>query len=438
MKFVAILKDSLREAFDAKVFYFLAGLSCVIILLTGSMSFQPVTVEGEVRLRAEQMTWLFQQGARLMQEQGNKNRPPDGVPKEDLSKHVPKVGISDFQQLTAGEPWNSSYRFNFDVTFPDAAVAEGVKLFVPVDPYGLREELKKMISFLDEIEVKKRQSDDPHVVSFVVTIRGTKVRDVAAWPHVPSLLFGLLPMRFWTNPVPSQVEFIMEILVNTVGAGIAMLVSTIITAFFIPNMLRKGTVDMLVVKPMHRTTLLLYKFIGGLLFMFLNTALIVTGIWLMMGLRSGFWVNGFLLSLGVLTFEFAIFYSFSTLFGVLTRSPIVAILMSCLLWMILFIVGSTYKYLELTRKVDIPSQRLPEWVGTTVESVHFVLPRVQDLDVLNSKMIRSSLPHVDHSEPRGVDNFLESFQWGENLIVSGIFIAVMLSLSCWRFATRDY
>ncbi len=40
MKFFAILRDSLREALDAKVIYFLFGLSVLAILLVASISFK--------------------------------------------------------------------------------------------------------------------------------------------------------------------------------------------------------------------------------------------------------------------------------------------------------------------------------------------------------------------------------------------------------------
>ena len=117
----------------------------------------------------------------------------------------------------------------------------------------------------------------------------------------------------------SAVFFIETLIVGFIGsAWIGILVSIVITAFFIPNMLRKGTVDLLLVKPIHRTTLLLYKYVGGLTFIFLNTAVAVLGIWLALGLRSGVWATPFSLSIFVLTFFFAILYSASTLFAVLT------------------------------------------------------------------------------------------------------------------------
>jgi hypothetical protein len=41
VKFIAILKDSLREAIDAKVFYVMVGLSAVLTLLAATVTFTP-------------------------------------------------------------------------------------------------------------------------------------------------------------------------------------------------------------------------------------------------------------------------------------------------------------------------------------------------------------------------------------------------------------
>ena len=115
-------------------------------------------------------------------------------------------------------------------------------------------------------------------------------------------------------------------IINGLGGAIALLISVVITAFFIPNMLRKGSVDLLISKPIGRSQLLVYKYIGGLTFMFLVTAFTVGGIWLVIALRSGFWDPSFLLVIPVLTFTFAILYAVSTLVAVFTRSAIAAMI----------------------------------------------------------------------------------------------------------------
>jgi ABC-type transport system involved in multi-copper enzyme maturation permease subunit len=225
-----------------------------------------------------------------------------------------------------------------------------------------------------------------------------------------------------------------DTLVGAIGAGITMLLSTVITAFFIPNMLRKGAIDLLLAKPIHRSVLLIYKFIGGLSFMFLNTAFVVVGMWLVLGLRSGLWAPNFLLIIFILTFEFAIFYAVSALFGVLTRSPIVSILAACLTWVVLFAIGLGYVVLDATR----PFKPWSDWVYTVGDTIHFVLPHYKDLDVLTSHLLARDLMAPDSQERKMMDKSFTSIRWGESLGVTTTFIAIMLGLSCWWFATRDY
>ena len=50
------------------------------------------------------------------------------------------------------------------------------------------------------------------------------------------------------------------------------------------------------------------------------TAFTVGGVWVAIGLRTGFWTPHFLAVIPLLTFYFAILYAVSTLAAVLTRS----------------------------------------------------------------------------------------------------------------------
>src|SRR6266496_1799990 len=45
MKFLAIMKDSVREAIDSKVFFVMVGLSSIMILLACTLSFKPQPAE---------------------------------------------------------------------------------------------------------------------------------------------------------------------------------------------------------------------------------------------------------------------------------------------------------------------------------------------------------------------------------------------------------
>jgi ABC-type transport system involved in multi-copper enzyme maturation permease subunit len=268
-----------------------------------------------------------------------------------------------------------------------------------------------------------------------VETRGTSA--VRGWLHDPCLFFGAVPLRFLRSSLGGTVYLIQDVLVNNIGAWVCVLLGVVITAFFIPNMLRKGTVDLLLVKPVHRTTLLIYKYVGGLTFMFLNSLLAVGGVWLVLGLRSGIWATGFLLTIFVLTFYFAILYAVSTLFGVLTRSAVVAILVTCFVWFALWIVGQAYVGLGMMKKEPAVRAELPEWVFTTVDTVHYVLPRTGDLKLLTTRLLSEQV--LTEGEIRQARlGRAPVISWGESLTVSGVFITLMLGLACLRFATKDY
>lgn len=413
MKYLAILKDSFREAIDGKIFYVMVGISCLLTLLISSLSFRQLSMEEELNTFAEEWTkyssFLYE-GAHL------------------------KFEVTDFQQLNdAAEPWRGDYHFTLHVHFPDEKVAAAVPKQQLQEKFQDKED---RFRWFENLEVREVKSDDPKEVHFTITTHGTKLSDRRGWPHEPVLFFGALPLRFLHLPLGMQVYLVENYLVNGFGAWIAILVGIVITAFFVPNMLQKGTVDLLLVKPIHRPTLLIYKYIGGLMFVFLNSAVIVLGIWLALGLRTDVWAPGFLLTIFVLTFFFAILYSVSVLFGVLTRNVIVSILMTCLVWFVLWLTGTFYQALDRSKEESQRSDKFPAWVGTTVDTVHFLLPRAKDLDHLTDRLVSRGV--LDDFQVKQLKLDDTNFSWGESLTVSGVFIAIMLGLACWRFAIRDY
>jgi hypothetical protein len=228
-----------------------------------------------------------------------------------------------------------------------------------------------------------------------------------------------------------------ELLVSGFGSWGAVLISVLVTASFVPSMLSRGTLEPLLVKPLARWRLLLYKYLGGLIFIALNATLAVGGVWLVLGLRSGLWCHRLLLLVPLLTFGFAILYAVSVLVGVLTRSPVVSILITCLVWLLLYGVGWAHGYFhqEGDREASQAAAAGPAVVAT-VDVLHAVLPRTKDLDELTSDLLGSDLLVVLREEP--VRPAATAPRWGESLIVSVLFIAVMVGLACLRFSTRDY
>jgi ABC-type transport system involved in multi-copper enzyme maturation permease subunit len=465
MKFLAVLRDSLREASDTWVFYVMVGFSLFAILFIGHIAYRPVSVEEEAHSKIALINRGLQRTFDKATKEAEKSKK---IGQEKQAEAVangspPSFDVVDFEQTNPGaaQPWETGYRFYFTMTFADEQQAKAVRfqeklpLIGNKTAIGFEKQFQVLFPYLKNLKVTVAEPKLPTEMRYLVTADSTsRYQD---WPHYPVVFFAV-PLRLLRAPINDFVQFWESWLINWIGAAVALLLSTIITAFFIPNMLHKGRVDLLLVKPIARPTLLLYKYVGGLLFMFLNTILVVVGIWLVLGLRTNLWGVGFLLSIPVLTFQFAMYYAVSTLFAVLSRSPIVAILMTCLCWFFFAVViGQGFSWIDKSRNFrdllqsqvevtgdempseeQLPERLLPAWVYTTADIVHFVTPHLKDLDTLTDKWILDDVLPADSRERKLANKVYENFHWGEAITVTSLYIVVLLGFSCWWFARRDY
>jgi hypothetical protein len=462
MKFLAMLRDSLRETLDVKLFYVMIGMSVLVVLLVASISYQPVTVQGRIDFLNTLQNQLIRQQLASQPATSSLNF---------------TLGIEDFEKTSdQSEPWLGDYRFIYVVSL---SIGKEADTLSPADRKlldNMKDQFKGAITaeqlergfhdIFPDVKVREMTSDNPEKIRYeVVTTKGTIAKTRQEWFHEPRLFFGLVPIPVPLFSLNSIIDFIGDRVIGAFGAAFTMLISTIITASFIPNMLGKGTVDMLLVKPIHRTTLLIYKFLGGLLFMFLNTVVIMVGIWLGIGLQSGMWITAFLVCILVYTFQFTILYSVSALVAVLTRSPIVCILAAFMTWAALIVVGWTHWIFIENNRADKPESTTSHWAFVSYDIVHNVLPRYKDLDWLAGKLIKQEMakpiqqPKPDAGDPAAVrayeqkqrfseevykaqkeklDKEFGAYTWAGSLGVSSLFIALMLGLSCWRFASKDY
>jgi ABC-type transport system involved in multi-copper enzyme maturation permease subunit len=434
VKYLSILQDSFREARDSKLLYVTVGLSLVLILLLASTSFRPVSMQEEVEGMASQMQFLFR-----LQAQAN----PQGG---ELSCTVP-----DFEQLNqAAQPWDGDYRFTVALHFPTEGLAKGPGKEMA---RALRLVVFGRLWWLKDPSLRDSWSADHRTFRLTVTNHGTQIHGQRAWVHEPTALFGLFPLRWFRTSLTYAVYWIENRLVNTVGGWVIVLLGVVVTASFLPNMLRKGTVDLLLSKPVTRPGLLLVKYVGGLTFLFLNTVVAIGGVWLVLGLRAGVWTWSFPVTALILTFFFAILYAVSTLFAVLTRSTVVCILLTLVVWAVLFGVGFAYNTLHppsgpsgiealLAEEGTGAARReeAPDTAGLLVRAVdvvHAVLPRTGDLGALSTQLISQELLSPAERSMFGFEQAAR-VNWVESVGVSAGFIAVMLGLSCWAFARKDY
>jgi ABC-type transport system involved in multi-copper enzyme maturation permease subunit len=441
MKMAALLKDSFREALDRKIFAAMLLLSGLLILFVVSISFRRITIEDELKDTTRILTWAT-----------------------GLNPHAGKAeySIENFRQTNdAPEPWNGDYQFDWVVKVDSADKMPQVQMR---NQSEIRRMVRDGMNYLKDVEVGENSSQDANQVRFTVTTHGTKVDDALAWRHVPVILFAV-PLPFWHTSLREGVYFIENTLVGGLGAWVAVLVGVIVTASFIPNLLQKGAVDLIVTKPVRRPSLLIYKYIGGLIFVFFLTAFTILGVWAAIGVRTGVWATGFLYLIPAITFYFALLYSVSTLVAVYTRSAVVAILLTVAAWFGLWLNGTIHGALDGVRKASIEAENqvrkltgaekpsdetddkaksddgkpweVPHWVYSTSDFFYRVLPRTTDLNQLTNERVARGLLSESEYKTKGFDKS-ERPHWPEVFGVTAAFIALMLALSCWKFVRTDY
>jgi ABC-type transport system involved in multi-copper enzyme maturation permease subunit len=451
MKYLAIFKDSIREAIDLKIFYLVVFLSVLFSLVVGTTSLKPVPMSDALERFSGFFNFL------------TKNKSPEAA-KLNIDE-VREFEIAEVVRINDGtEPWTGKYRFTlkmhlWEVPAKDAEAEKGeanAKKKTKLTDTNVQAIVSGMFPWFAGVSAKRKPSADAGAVEFEVSSLGMQpaFRTRETWYHYPCLLFGLIPVSVVNVfPLSGIVSFLASYLVGNWGAGATMLLSCIVTAFFIPNVLAKGTIDLLIVRPISRPMLFACKFMGGMSFMLLNTAIIIVGIWFGLGLQTEHWLMSLLLCIPVYTFQFAIFYSVSALVGVVTRSPIVCILAVMFVWVILVAAGWTHWFAverpRIEAGTDSGSLLDSEWYEILPEVVHAVLPRYKDIDWLTARDIRAEMLRPSDMAAPGSSEAYEfqlkqlgkqygNYTWPPALAVSSLFIVVMLVLAVWRFTSRDY
>ena len=132
----------------------------------------------------------------------------------------------------------------------------------------------------------------------------------------------------------------------TWGAIILALVST---ADIFPDFLAKGSIDLVVSKPVSRITIFITKYVGALLFVFAQIAIFTTGVFLVLGLRIDEWRWPVFAAIPIVLAVFSYLYAIMVLLNLLTRSALASMLITFIVWLGLFSLQTTEGILNTVR-----------------------------------------------------------------------------------------
>ena len=198
-------------------------------------------------------------------------------------------------------------------------------------------------------------------------------------------------------------------------SGLCLLLSIFSCSSFIPSMLEKGNIDLLLSKPVTRTELLLGKYVGGLLVVLINILILIFGVWLLIGFKFGYWNIAFLSSSLVITFAFAVLYSIIVLFGVITQGSMSGMMTAYFI----FIILSPLLYnAQMKWSAFIQSDLLK----AVVKGLYYIVPKTHEL-------MGETLVSIVNK--KGIENF-------QPFATSLVFLVVMLILSVLIFKKKDF
>src|SRR5262249_49268635 len=147
--------------------------------------------------------------------------------------------LQNFVQVNAPEPyWKGNYKFEVAVKCPTADdLKKASEAGLPVEEEKIREAVKGWAPYFKNVKTETVQGLPPGEVRVKFETAGTTIDDPQAWQTEPNIFFAIPSGQFFWMSLRQGIYRVEKTMVNDFGSWAAMLVSVIVTAGFIPNLL---------------------------------------------------------------------------------------------------------------------------------------------------------------------------------------------------------
>lgn len=150
---------------------------------------------------------------------------------------------------------------------------------------------------------------------------------------IPVLGKAAVPANFYKSMF---VEFGIKIWLTWA----AMILALVSSATIFPDFLGSGAIELVLSKPISRVRVFLTKYATGLLFSAIQVGVFSLACFILIGVRGQAWEPRLFLAIPIVTAVFSFLYCVCTLLGILTRSTIASLLLTLLVWFMVFIVNA--------------------------------------------------------------------------------------------------
>ncbi len=245
----------------------------------------------------------------------------------------------------------------------------------------------KNIWILTWFTLKEAMARKVFIFFFIISLLAILITGLvfALSSNINVIAGGFKNMPF-NNPVT-----MIEMMIVSPLSSLCLLLAIFASASFVPVMLEKGNIDLLLSKPVSRDQLLWGKFFGGILVVLLNIAFLVLGVWLIISIKFSNWNFSFLNIILSVTFTFAVLYSLMILFGVLTKSSTAGMMVAYFVFIIL-------SPLLFAAKDKFYGMIESGFVKALIDIFYYIIPKTSELlgnittDIISGKSIENYQP----------------------------------------------
>jgi ABC-type transport system involved in multi-copper enzyme maturation permease subunit len=221
-------------------------------------------------------------------------------------------------------------------------------------------------------------------------------------------LFGRTSEETDVNRLVSGAYAAISTFLYTFGMFLAVFAS----AGLIPSVLEPGRIELVLSKPISRWQILTGRYLGNLLVVAVNTTILVTGAWIIFGLKTSIWRVEFLVAIPATLFIFAVLLTVVMLAGVLFESTAV----STMIPVVLMILSPL-----LAQDKTVAKLLSSQWSRDLWHGLYYVLPKVFDIGKMTLDIVLQ----------RGAGSWWPVW-------TSALFAMVVFACALYRFEQRDF
>jgi hypothetical protein len=246
-----------------------------------------------------------------------------------------------------------------------------------------------------------------------------------------TLLFGRVQVLAGTT-LAEGVRYLQFLLAGIVADTLGILIALVWTAGFLPAFLDPGNASVLIAKPPSRIALFLARFFGVVLFVGVQGLAFIAATAVALGLRTGIWPAAYWFCVPLLLIQFTVFYAFSAVLAVSTRSTAGCLIGSILFWLVCWTMNYGRHAL-----VGLEPSQVTAGLVHAAGLAYWVLPKPADFglilyDPLGAERFTTPMVEFGRVQERGM------FQPFWSVVSSLAFAAVMLAVAVYEFVHDDY